>query len=234
MIRNYIAFRDWETGSRNKHKCQPLQLACVMIDMKKLLVVPDSTFEAKLRPEFDNDKAIAMGFDPLDDESLAINHLTKQELANAPEPQLVWEQYIRYLSTFNLKGTSGGKWDAPAIGGYNNIGFDDFIDRRMCERYGPKLDKYGGWALYHPFYNFDVQQFMQSFFHAHPINPHGYISMDAARAYFGYKTDGAHDAKTDVLQGADLLIRFLKLIRHIMDGKLKGRVHFKGAVNGVL
>lgn len=236
MIRNNIVFRDWETGSRNKYKCQPIQLAAVVIDTRRLEIIKDSVFESTLLPEFDDEKCLELGIDPLQDEALKVNGFTREELKDAPHPKLVWEQYCDYLKDYNVKGRDGSKWDAPAIGGYNNNNFDDVIDVRMCEKYGPNLDDYGGWSLYHPFYNFDTQLLVQNFFHATKINNNDSISMDAMREFFGYKTEGAHNAAVDVTQGADLLIRFLKLTKALVNGKLnlpKGKkIKFKNTVGG--
>ncbi len=110
------------------------------------------------------------------------------------------------------------------------------IDVRMCEKYGPKLDDYGGWSIYHPFYNFDVQMLVQNFFHGSKIGNSNSISMDAMRDFFGYKKEGAHKADVDVIQGADLLIRFLKLTKGIVNGDIdlpKGKkIKFKNSVGG--
>ena len=179
-----------------------------------------------------------MGIDPLQDEALKINGFTRDDLRDAPHPKLVWEQYLEYLKGYNIKGRDGGKWNAPSIGGYNNHKFDDLIDVRMCEKYGPPLDDFGGWSMYHPFHNFDAQLLVQNFFHATKINNNDSISMDAIRTYFGYSMDNAHNAEVDVKQGADLLIRFLKLTKNLVSGKLNlptgKKIKFKGCVGGKL
>lgn len=236
MIRNNICIRDYETGSKNRHKCQPIQIAAVMIDIRRLEVIQDSLFESLILPEFDDEKCLNLGIDPLEDEALKINGHTRESLADAPHAKLVWEQYLAYLKDYNIKGQDGGAWNAPAIGGYNSCKFDDVIDIRMCELYGPKLNDWGDWSMYHPFLNFDVQHLVQNFFHATKINNTDSISMDAMREFFGYKKDGAHDAETDVIQTADMLIRFLKLTKGIVAGTLdlpKGKkVKFRGCVGG--
>ena len=234
MILNNIAFRDWETGGKNKYSCQPIQLACVMIDLQRLEVIEDSLFESTLRPIFDEETCKQNGVDPIEDEALKKNGFTREELKDAPDPKLVWQNYCDYLKNYNLKGKGGGKWDAPAVGGFNNSNFDNVIDVRMCEKHGPKLDEWGGWAIYHPFLNFDAMQSVQNMFHAKKINPFNSLSMDAMREYFGYKTENAHKADVDVLQGADMLIRFLKLNKALVNGELDlphgKKIKFKGCV----
>ncbi len=98
MIRNHLVFRDWETGSKDRRKCQPVQLASIIIDVRRLEVIPNSIFESTLRPIFDDKKAQQAGLDPLEDEALDLNGHTRESLADAPLPKLVWENYCDYLT----------------------------------------------------------------------------------------------------------------------------------------
>lgn len=236
MIRNHIIFRDYETGSKNKYTCQPLQLAAVAIDLQRLEIIQDSVFDSLIKPELDEDKCKKLGIAPIEEEALRVNKLDLEELKKAPDAKLVWQRYLDYLKDYNLKGKTGGKWDAPIVAGYNGTNFDDFIDIRMCEQYGPKLDEWGGWSIYHPFIKMDGQMMVQDMFFSVNITKNGSVSMDAMREYFGYKTEGAHNARVDVLQGADLLIRFLRLNKELVNGNLdlpKGKkIKFKNCVGG--
>jgi DNA polymerase III epsilon subunit-like protein len=184
-----------------------------------------------MKPIFDDEEAIAAGLDPVEDEALKVNGLTREELAEAPDPKIVWEKYCEYLKIHNLKGNSGKQWDAPGKAGFNNCNFDDRLDEVMCERFGPSLDAYGGMTIYHPFINVDAFQILQNVFNNKKLGKSNSLSMDAVREYMDYSTENAHDAKTDVLQGADLTIRFLKLFRAITDGKF-GAIKFKGCAGG--
>lgn len=235
MIKNYVCFRDYETGAKNPNRCQAVQLAAVIIDMQRLSIVENSTFESMIGAEIDDEAAIAQNVDPLEDQALQINGKTREQIAEAPPPNIVWGQYQKYLKKYNLKGESGGKWDAPIVAGFNNTNFDDIIDKRFCVQYGPELDDFGGFQCYHPTTNYDLKILVQTFFHRENLTPGGRsYSMDACRDYFGYSKDMAHDALCDVVQGADLLIRFLRFTKRLIDGSLsinKGkRVKFKGCV----
>jgi DNA polymerase III epsilon subunit-like protein len=238
MINQNIIFRDYETGSKNCNKCQPLQLAAVAIDSRRLEIIPESVFCSYIKPEFDDKVAEQLGFDALQDEALKKNNITREQLKDAPQPKVVWKQYTDYLANYNIKGIGGGVWDNPIVAGFNNINFDDIIDERMCNLYGPKLDDYGGMTIYHPVIRLDAQMLVTSMFNNFRLSPTNKYSMDAVREYFGYKSENAHDAKVDVLQGADLLLRFLKLFRNLVDGKLvlpEGKkVKFAGCVGGKL
>ena len=58
---------DFETGSRNPEKTQPVQIAAVAIHGRKLTIQPAGYFESLMRPELDDDKAIELGVDPIED-----------------------------------------------------------------------------------------------------------------------------------------------------------------------
>lgn len=238
-INNFAACYDFETSGINKYNCQPLQLACIIIDIRKLEIVPDSLFESLIRPVEDIDEQKKHGLGPITAKALEINKLDMNELRLAPQPKVVWKSYVEYLSNYNLKGIKGNAWTAPIAAGYNNSNYDDQITIRMCQKYGPKLDDNGSWTIHHPFHNFDAMKMAQNMFHNMKLNNTHSLSFDNLRKYFGYSTENAHNAKTDVMQTADLIIRFLKLFRKITggymqmmdEGKPVGKIKFQGCVN---
>lgn len=239
MIRNYIAVRDWETGSKNKMRCQPLQLACLMIDVRRLEIIPGSLFKSLIKPvSEDPEAAKEAGFDPLEQDALNKNGLKIEDLRKAPSQKVVWGQYVEYLKNYNQKGIGGKKWDSPIVGGYNNINFDDYIDYRMCELHGPKPLENGDLPIYEPFTNMDASILMNAMFNYHRLSRSNSMSFDTIREYMGYKTEGAHNAEVDVTQCADLLIRFFRLNRNLIEGKialpLGKKIKFKGCVDGKL
>lgn len=229
FAKNYIVIRDYETGSKNKYKTQPIQIGAVIVDLKRLEVVDDSLFVSSMRPELDDEKAKVAGLDPIEDEALKINNFTREELEKAPDTKLVWQNYLSYLEKYNLKGKGGSKWDAPIVGGFNNSNFDDVIDIRMCEKYGPKLDEWGGWTIYHPSFNFDVYQMVQHLFFSIRLNDKGSLSMDSLRTYFGMDKENAHRADVDVLQTAYLMIKILNLKKKLVNGDLGPKIKFQNS-----
>ncbi|MFW9876834.1 MAG: hypothetical protein ACFFG0_27385 [Candidatus Thorarchaeota archaeon] len=219
MIKNYVCVYDLETGGKNKYKCQPVQISAIMIDLPRLEIVEDSLFESKIKPIWDKKICEKEGIDEFDDGSIEIHRLTREILDKAPELTVVWENFQNYLKQYNLKGLKGRMWDAPIPGGFNNRNFDDFIIRRLCERYGPKLDEWGGWKLFHPVHNFDLYQTSISLFHNKKISS-GRVSysLDTLREYHGISKEQAHNAKKDVLDTAFLLIKHLRMLREISHG----------------
>ena len=221
MIKNYIIFRDYETAERNPLGAQPTELAAVAIDPRSLEIVPDSIFSTKICPIWDDEQAIKSGWLPVDYKALDVCGFTKQDLENSPQPKVVWQEYQNYLVKYNLKGKNGSNFDSPIVAGFNSSKFDDVIDINMCNKFGPKLNDRGDWTLYHPIVRFDLLHFMHGVLNNIQINRRNSMSMDAIREYFGMDTEFSHRAEFDVLQGAMLLIKFLRLHRNLNEGKLE-------------
>ena len=219
MIRNNIVVRDWETGGRNPNRCQPTQLAAVVIDSRSLEIIPDSLYNVMIQPEWDDEKCVALDVDPVSEEALNKCNFTKASFDNAINPKLAWKDYVQYLTKYNLKGTKGNKWDAVHACGFNSTNFDDIIDNRMCQQYGPKPDD-RGLTIYHPTLNIDVYPLVNLMFNSLRINNTNSLSMDSLREYFGMDADLAHSGHFDVLQTAYVLIKALKLFRNLTDGTI--------------
>lgn len=221
MIENNIVFRDYETGSQNPHKCQPTQLAAVIIDLKRAEIIEGSLFNSYIRPLSD-EEAIKNNLDPIQDQALAVSKVNKEVLLKAPPLSLVWESYTSYLKSYAVKGGPiVSNWDMPIRAGYNNMGFDDVICTRLCKE-NNQINEKNQLKIYHPVYNFDLLQLLAQwfFFHNLTFTRQQSLSFDQARDFFGFKKEGAHDAETDVIQGATLLCKFLKLHKSIVGGTI--------------
>lgn len=232
-ITNNIIVYDFETGSTNPLKCQPLQLASVIVDAKRLEIVKGSEFNSLINYLEDKDAEDA-GLDPVKKDALEKNKLDISELKKAPSPEAVWKMYVEYVKNYNKKGINGTSWDAPVRSGFN-LDFDDTICRRLCSNYGPKPEQ-NEIPLYHPFQKIDILELVISMFNNHQMSKSNRVNFDTVREYMGYKKEGAHNAMIDVIQSADLLIRFLKLFRNLINGEINlpigKKIKFKGCVNG--
>lgn len=220
MLHNMLVVRDYETGSRNPLKCQPTQLAACIINPKSLEVLPDSLFNVMIEPVWDEEECKKQDIDPIQQDALNKCKFTKESFANAVPLKLAWENYCNYLKKYNRKGESGGTWDAPHVVGFNSLNFDDVIDMRMCERFGPKLNDRGDMTIYHPTVRLDLFPMFHMIFNNVRINPTNSQGMDALRDYLGADTDLAHRGDFDVLQEAFILVKVLKLFRSIQDGSI--------------
>ena len=161
--RDYIVF-DFETGSKNPHKAQPTQLAAVAIHGRKLTPQPGGFFNSEIRPILDDEKAIEMGLDPLEEEALSITRKDRKTLAKAPQPKQVWEKFVKFVNKYNFKKT---QWFAPIPVGYNIINYDMIIIQRLCEQFGP-VDKNGNQALFHKIHKVDVLDLAYGWLESNP------------------------------------------------------------------
>jgi hypothetical protein len=58
------------------------------------------TFNSEIRPILDDEKAMEMGFDPLEDEALRITGKNREDLAKAPMPKTVWNKNLKIDKAF--------------------------------------------------------------------------------------------------------------------------------------
>ena len=201
---------DFETGSRNPHKTQQVQIAAVAIHGRKLTIQPGGYFESLIRPELDDEKAIEMGVDPIEDEALAVNGKTREELAKAPSAKTVWKKFANFVNKYNWKKTP---YFAPIPAGYNIIGFDLPIVQRLCEQHGPVDKKTGKQTLFNKIHKIDMLDTVWMWMENNPDIKS--LSMDSMRDLLGMSKENAHDAMQDVKDTANLMIAFMKLHRRI-------------------
>ena len=209
--RDIIVF-DFETGSANPNRCQPTQIAAIALHGRKLTLQPGGVFNSEIRPILDDDKAIELGLDPVEDEALEITHKTRKELAKAPQPKQVWKKFSEFVNKFNFKKT---QWYAPIPAGYNINGFDLPIVQRMCEEHGPTNQK-GKQSLCSAVYKIDIMDIVWFWMESNPDVKS--ISLDNMRKYMEFpqeSKDNAHDALQDVKDTANMMIRFMKFHRSL-------------------
>jgi DNA polymerase III epsilon subunit-like protein len=148
--RDYIIF-DFETGSRNPHKTQPTQIAAIALDGRNLAV--KGQFNSEIQPIFDDEKAISLGLDPIEDEALKITNKTRDQLAEAPSIKSVWSKFTKFVSQYNWKGDT---FFNPIPVGFNIIGFDLIIVDRLCREYGPYDSERNQQKLFSKVYKIDI------------------------------------------------------------------------------
>lgn len=206
-IRDYIVF-DFETGSRNPRKTQPTQIAALALDGRNFKL--KGTFNSEIRPVMDDEKAIEMGFDPLEDEALRITGKNREDLAKAPLPKTVWKKFCNFVDQYNWKGT---QFFAPIPAGFNIIGFDMIIVDRLCKAYGPYDKERQQQKLFNKIYKVDMMDNMFMWTEGDPSIKS--ISMDSLRDRMGLSKENAHDALQDVKDTANIMIKFMKTHRAV-------------------
>lgn len=199
---------DFETGSRNPYRTQPTQLAALALDGRNLRL--KGTFNSEIRPILDDQKALAAGLDPLEDEALKITRKNREDLAKAPMLKTVWKKFTAFVEQYNWQGTS---FFAPIPAGFNIINFDMVIINRLCQQYGPYDEKSGRQKLFHQINKIDLMDNLFMWTEGDPTIKS--ISMDSMRERMGISKENAHDALQDVKDTANILIKFMKTHRTV-------------------
>jgi DNA polymerase III epsilon subunit-like protein len=205
--RDYIIF-DFETGSRNPHKTQPTQIAAIALDGRSLTL--KGTFNSEIKPILDEEKAIAAGFDPVQDEALRITGKTREKLELAPSLKSVWNKFTKFVDQYNWKGEP---FFAPIPVGFNIIGFDMHIINRLCREFGPWDTEREQQKLFSKVYKIDIMDNVFAWTESDPTIKS--ISMDSLRERMGLSKENAHDALQDVKDSANIFIKLLKTHRSV-------------------
>lgn len=207
MNRDIIVF-DFETGGRNPLRCQPTQIGAIALDGRNFQ--KKGEFNSMMRPILDDDKALAAGVDPVEDEALKVTGQTRAALAKAPLPKGVWKKFCGFVDKYNWKGTP---YFAPIPCGFNIIGYDLPIVDRLCEQYGPWDDKKNKQKLFSQLFIYDVMQDVKLWTEGDPNIKS--ISMDSLREIMGLSKENAHDALQDVKDTANIFIKLQRSRRAV-------------------
>ena len=205
--RDYIIF-DFETGSRNPHKTQPTQIAAIALDGRTLNM--KGQFNSEIKPIFDDEEAISLGLDPIEDEALKITKKTREQLSKAPSLKSVWTKFTKFVDQYNWKGDA---FFNPIPVGFNILGFDMHIINRLCKEFGPWDKEREQQKLFSKVYKFDIMDNIFAWTESDPSVRS--ISMDSLRERMGLSMDNAHDALQDVKDEANIFIKIMKTHRAV-------------------
>lgn len=209
--KNPFCIFDFETTGINPYKCQLTQIAALMIDSRTLKELPNGRFNIEVKPEFDDEKAIAAGYDPVSQKALDVTKKTKEGLMNAAEPKVAWEQFTSFIHRFNPKK---GSYTAPVAVGFNINSFDLPILQRYSEMYGP-TDKDNKQTLFHGIRKVDLMDLLFAWYENREDVTKN--SLDYNRKFLGFpevSLETAHDALYDVIDCANIFVRFMKFHRN--------------------
>ena len=209
MNKNKICVFDFETDGRDVKTLNPVQLAAVIVDPRKLELVNKAEFNSFIRPEgIDNKNYVDKNRATIEWHA-NIRGCSVDEILelwkSAPPQKIVWGNFIEFLSKFHKVGQRKTKFSAPIACGYNIHNFDLPIVERMCAKHSKSKE------IFHPRDKIDLMHWMFPWFE-NSTEVTSY-SMDNMREYFGMSAANAHDALQDVKDAANLLCRFLRLHR---------------------
>lgn len=204
-FRKFIVF-DFETDGVDPKTCNPVQVAALVIDPRKLEIVKGSEFNMMMKPPgVDKPEYLE------DPERLKtvqwhanLRNTTVDEVIKkwkeAPEQEYAWGQFCSFVDKQNFKKND---WFAPIACGANIRDFDLPIAARLNEKYGVT-------RLFWNRDKIDLLDMCFMWFNWIEDGPKNY-KVDTLREYFGMSSENAHDALQDVRDCANLICRFLKL-----------------------
>jgi len=225
LFRNLIIF-DFETTGTNPLTCEPVQVAAIVIDPRRLIFVEDSEFNIVMRPPSLDEMSVEEYMDSDKDLLETIKwhannrSCTPKEVTtswkNGTSQREAWDQFIKYVDKYNWKHQA---FFSPIPGGMNIRDFDLKIYDRLNERYNIKKGPF--W----PRDRVDLLDLCFYWFEDLPEPPKDY-KMDTLREWFGISAENAHDALQDVKDTGRFIIKFMRLHRSIAK-KVKFQEGFK-------
>ncbi len=195
---------DYETDGKSPETANITEISAVPIDLRNLNIISDEIFDIIVCPDGIDNK------DYLEVHESTINWHASQRGVQPQDIIDVWKGGVKekdaWLSFCSYIGeyATSKKWDSlPMPGGQNIRGYDLPISERYASKYKKRL----------PFNKRDVLDLMditRLWFMFDAEAPKS-LSMDTLRAFFGLSSSGAHTARQDVLDTANIMVKFLKL-----------------------
>src|SRR5687767_6164021 len=121
MNSNDILICDFETGSLSIDEPQPIELAAIHLDPRRLVL--GETFCSLIKPR---------DFTKVEAPALAVNKKTIEELQQAPTLEQVFPDFANFVNKFNKQKSP---YNAPIMAGYNILNFDFPIMSVLCKEF---------------------------------------------------------------------------------------------------
>lgn len=202
MNTNNIIVFDFETLGPNPQRCEPIQVAALAIDGRKLTPIEGGTFSSMMRP------AGPVESWDVDLKALEINKKTIAEIDAAPAMEAVWRQFVDFTARYHKGGFKG----APIPAGQFIKGFDLHIATRLCERYNIAYNKEEKrQTMFNHRNQIDLVDISFLWFEnaAEPTDH----SLKTMCEFLGVPTEGSHDAYVDVTRTWSIIEKFMRLHR---------------------
>lgn len=221
-----ICVFDFETDGSDPAKCDPVQIAAVMVDPIELCIIKDSEFNIFCKPTtIEKDSEYKYDDSDVLDFHAKVRGTTKEKILadwhEYPKQSNSWKMFVSYLEQYHSRASKKNQFSAPIAAGYNINRFDLKIVHRLSTIY-KNTDKEGNSSIFYPRDVLDIMNLVFLWFENN--NELQKYTLDTVRDYLGISKDGAHDALKDVRDSAEILIRFMKLHR-----KLGAKVKFKNS-----
>ena len=186
MNHRTIVVFDFETCSKYKDTTEITQIAAEALNPRTLHVVDTFNSESKV-----------LDTNLIQQDALDITGKTREGIAAAPHPEIVWKQFSEFCYDHNTSKTKT-TYQAPIPAGYNILGFDMPILERYSKKYGTIDKKSGTQNLFNSFEKIDLCDWL--FPWLENTNDLPDRKFDTIRKWMGLSAEGAHDAMIDVSQ----------------------------------
>lgn len=226
MNDNKICVFDFETDGKIPEVCSPVQLAAVMVDPHRLEIIKGSEFNINFKPEpIELDENYEYTTDIVDWHA-KIKNTSKsailEDWKKFPLQKVSWKLFTDYLEKYHTRNVRKNEFSAPIPCGYNINKFDLVIIDRLARKYNNLSTKENKPNLFYPRDSIDIMNIIYLWFESDQELKS--FTLDNLRDYFGISKVGAHDAFKDVMDTAEIMMRFLRLHR-----TLKKKIKFKGS-----
>ena len=149
-----ICVFDLETDGSNPDICSPVQIAAIMIDPKKLEIIPDSEFNINIKPEIlESQPDYAYEDSDVLDFHAKVRGCNKESILKSwkdyQKQTNGWSLFTSYLNMYHTRTSKKSFFSAPIAAGYNIYKFDLRIIDRLSKKYG-NLNKEGRSDLFYP------------------------------------------------------------------------------------
>lgn len=233
---------DFETNALDNKKNQPVSIGALMIDPRKLTLCEQGVFYSLISIIPDEDGPL-YNLCPTEQKALDVNKLTLEEIMAAPPLKKVWGEFVNWVKFHTAKNDKwaapilcghNNPYDKTIL---ERIQFGHLSgDVVLPEKLLPKTKaakikkeelgdlyraltpykepwKYGPDWLFHPSINLDTLPLSFTLFE-NCREPHR-LSLDSLKNFLGMPDEGAHNALGDVLSSAEILVRYLRLMRQV-------------------
>ena len=209
MNNRWIMVFDWETDSPDPSTCNPVELAAVPVDPHTLEIKKDQAFKATIKPDgIDDDEY----FTKQRQDTIAWHAKTRgieteeviKEWKKGQSERVVWKNFCTYCAKYEVEKKPGQWYVEPVPSGYNIIGFDLPIAQRLADKYKTKL----------PFSKVNKIDMMDILFMwFEHLNEPSNMKLDVIRDFLGIEASQAHEALSDTIDEAKILVQFMKFHR---------------------
>ena len=219
MNNRWIMVFDWETDSPNPETCNPVELAAIPVDPRKLEIKKEQAFRATIRPDgidteeyFTKERQDTIAWHAkqrgVDTEEIV------KDWKSGQSEKVVWKNFCNYCAKYEVDKKPGQWYTEPIPSGYNIIGFDLVIANRLAEKYKTK-------SPFSKVTKIDMMDILFMWFEN--LDEPSSMKLDAFRKFFSMSAKQAHEALSDTIDEAELMVKFMKFHRKQSTvGKFKG------------